>query len=426
MAMSLQDKLTKCRMQLTMDCPFFATLALRMPFKVYDNLPYVAATDGKEVMFSAQRAAELPVQDLLFVVKHEVLHVALKHVIRSARLPKHLRDIGNIAADLVVHCIMHDMQIAFPKTLSPKYEERFAGMSFEEVFNILMKEMPPQQKQQQSVGGGAGSGGDGGQSDESEDSDQNSGQQSSGPSKSSNGKYSDFNDFGGITVTETDETKIDELEREITARVDTATKMNSAELNKSRGTLPGSLLIALNKLYPKKTDWRTQLSWFFTQTGEPDYSYMHPDRRYSDSPFIVPGLYETEDINNLVIAVDQSGSCLGFTDDFFSHMMSIVDLSTTQVHVLVFDTKVRKHFVINKYEKGELDLEAGGGTDFRPVFDWVKDNLEQDPCCMVFLTDTYGEWPKEAPSYPLLITVPEKFADSGLYLPNYGTVIKVD
>ena len=46
-------------------------------------------------------------------------------------------------------------------------------------------------------------------------------------------------------------------------------------------------------------------------------------------------------------------------------------------------------------------MKGGGGTDFRPVFDYVQQHGYQ-PSCMIFLTDLYGDFPKHAPEYPVM------------------------
>jgi len=44
---------------------------------------------------------------------------------------------------------------------------------------------------------------------------------------------------------------------------------------------------------------------------------------------------------------------------------------------------------------------GGGGTDHRPVFDWIE-NEGMDPACLICLTDMYSTFPAHAPDYPVL------------------------
>jgi len=45
------------------------------------------------------------------------------------------------------------------------------------------------------------------------------------------------------------------------------------------------------------------------------------------------------------------------------------------------------------------DLPGGGGTDFRPVFDWVE-HENRTPNMLVYFTDAEGDFPKVPPNYP--------------------------
>jgi len=53
------------------------------------------------------------------------------------------------------------------------------------------------------------------------------------------------------------------------------------------------------------------------------------------------------------------------------------------------------------------DLEGGGGTDFRPVFDWVE-HENRSPNMLVYFTDAEGDFPKVPPNYPVIWLVKGK------------------
>ncbi|MCB1876115.1 MAG: hypothetical protein KDH88_09080, partial [Chromatiales bacterium] len=44
---------------------------------------------------------------------------------------------------------------------------------------------------------------------------------------------------------------------------------------------------------------------------------------------------------------------------------------------------------------------GGGGTDFRPVFDWL-DEQGQQPQLLVYFTDAQGQFPPHEPNYPVI------------------------
>jgi predicted metal-dependent peptidase len=50
---------------------------------------------------------------------------------------------------------------------------------------------------------------------------------------------------------------------------------------------------------------------------------------------------------------------------------------------------------------------GGGGTSFVPVFDWIVRHGQQ-PDTLLYFTDADGEFPQEAPNYPVLWLVKGK------------------
>ena len=53
------------------------------------------------------------------------------------------------------------------------------------------------------------------------------------------------------------------------------------------------------------------------------------------------------------------------------------------------------------------ELSGGGGTDFRPVFDWVaREHITPD--LLVFFTDAQGRFPDLEPGYPVVWLVKGK------------------
>jgi predicted metal-dependent peptidase len=49
----------------------------------------------------------------------------------------------------------------------------------------------------------------------------------------------------------------------------------------------------------------------------------------------------------------------------------------------------------------ELEPKGGGGTDFRPVFEWVNEN-QIAPVCLIYLTDLCCHSYPAIPEYPVL------------------------
>ena len=150
-------------------------------------------------------------------------------------------------------------------------------------------------------------------------------------------------------------------------------------------------------------DWRELLRHFIEKDTRSDYAWLPPNRRWLSSGICMPGLHSKEP-GQVVVAVDTSGSI----DDrllarFGAEVSGLLEDYDTAIHVVYCDTRVQG---AETFERQDLPLKlnpvGGGGTDFRPVFDWVAEqNLE--PCCLAYLTDLQcNRFPSQAPDYPLL------------------------
>ena len=121
------------------------------------------------------------------------------------------------------------------------------------------------------------------------------------------------------------------------------------------------------------------------------------------SPATSPFLRSPPTVGEIAIAVDCSGSVnsrqLGLFQEEIRSILA--GQRPSLVHVLYFDAAVQK---VETYQAGEpisLVPVGGGGTDFRPCFDWLR---EQGivPATLVFLTDLCGTTPSEPPPYPVI------------------------
>ena len=69
-----------------------------------------------------------------------------------------------------------------------------------------------------------------------------------------------------------------------------------------------------------------------------------------------------------------------------------------------FDTK-------NKFNLNKLEPKGGGGTSFKPPFEWINDNLikkGKNPAFVIYFTDAYGDAPRK--------TEVRKYADRVLWV----------
>ena len=105
----------------------------------------------------------------------------------------------------------------------------------------------------------------------------------------------------------------------------------------------------------------------------------------------------------VAIAVDCSGSVKERQLRLFeAEIRSILEGQRPErVHVLYFDSCVQQAESFGPGDPISLRPIGGGGTRFGPCFEWLAAR-HIHPQTLVFLTDLYGEFPLQAPDYPVL------------------------
>jgi predicted metal-dependent peptidase len=116
-----------------------------------------------------------------------------------------------------------------------------------------------------------------------------------------------------------------------------------------------------------------------------------------DSPFNAPifqstGLVcagrRTRNAGDIVLVLDTSGSIGQATyDRFLQEAQAVLDeLKPERMHLLSVSHEVADAVTLEAGDTVPTKLKGGGGTLFRPAFDWVRENV-YDPDVMVYLTD---------------------------------------
>ena len=97
-----------------------------------------------------------------------------------------------------------------------------------------------------------------------------------------------------------------------------------------------------------------------------------------------------------------------------------------KIYVAYCDAQLQGTLELEPGDTPKWKPRGGGGTDFRPVFEWVeKEGIE--PVCMVFMTDCMGSFPSEEPPYPVLwLSTIEPSKLHASYTPPFGEVVFLD
>jgi predicted metal-dependent peptidase len=134
-------------------------------------------------------------------------------------------------------------------------------------------------------------------------------------------------------------------------------------------------------------DWRAILRDFVAATAPSDCRWMPPNRRFVASGLYLPSV-ERRGLGEIVIAVDTSGSIGKLELEQFAGEISAIseEAQPEAIHVVYCDAAVQSTQEFTASEPARLEPRGGGGTDFRPVFEWVAKN-DIAPVCLIYLTD---------------------------------------
>lgn len=392
------------------DFPFFGVFILDTPVKITDSVP-TAATNGKIIMVNPEFIEHIyekhNLDCVLGVFIHEVLHMVLMHVFRKENRDQ-LR--WNFATDAEVNCnIIDKMRIPLPD--GAVRLEDIDGKVAEEIYKMFPEPPPFEMFDSHEFWGmtqdsdGDDNSSSGGDNEKQEGKDGKSGDKDGGEQKKDggNGKNEKTGKFRKMTASE-----MKAAERDMQKKIVTA-----YNVSKSRGDLPDSIKRLVEELTSPQHDWRSILAQFIQPTNN-DYSFCPPDRRFSNYDFSLPSLSD-ESLNNIVIAVDTSGSIdENMLTKFVSEALGILHCyPSVKAHFGVCDAALHEWVEVDTSTSTEKILNAlkgGGGTDFRPVFEKAEKDFNK-PSAMIFCTDTDGYFPEKHPDYPVLWVIPKEYKE---------------
>ena len=337
---------------------FFGLLLMHMRFALDDSIK-TAATDGERIIFGPRFLDSLSDRELAFILMHEIMHVALRHVSRNGDR----NDFKfNIACDIVVNSNilqsagMDLRSITLDRYgesmhLTPKGDEGFKYTA-EEVYEML----PP-------------SGG-----------------------KPKAGAFADDHSRWGAS----DDEALDAL---WDSRIRDAYEAAKSR-GKSTGNLPAGIERALKDLLESKTDWRVLLNDFI-QEEVVDYSFLPPDRRFADSPFLLPDFNDTEAVvRNILFMIDTSAS---MTEEevtqAYSEVKGAIDQFGGKLEGWLgfFDAKVVPPVPFtDENEFRVIRPKGGGGTSFEAIFRYVREEMvDMEIASIIILTDGFAPFPEK-------------------------------
>jgi len=399
--MTYQEKIAKAKAKLMLEHPYFGTVASSLKLEKNNEI-LTFSSNGEVMRYNSEYLERLSLEEVEFVMANGAMHAVLQHQERVAERTKWL---WQTASDYVVNSMlvkngMHLPQYAY-------FEEKFDGMYVEEVYEYLRAEMMDnsdhsmEQEREQIT-------------DSDDTGVENIHMQKEHTPDINAKETKDENDAEDKEEEEAPSPDVEDLSEEMKERLE-----QIFQKLKRQGNLPKELHLLVPEYFSYKVDWREFLYGYIASYAKTSYSFNPPNMKYLYRGIYLPSL--SSDLLRIVVAVDTSGSVdeelLGTFLGEVSSMMQ--QYPNYEIDLITADAKVQSHKTFLPGEVLDYDISGGGGTDFRPVFEYIDQYIDYSTVLLYF-TDGQGTFPKDEPTYNVLWIMPEM-----LEVP-FGEVVVLD
>jgi predicted metal-dependent peptidase len=364
------ERMKQARARLVLNQLFFGSASMGLRFVADENCA-TAYTDGRIIGFSPAFIDSFSdIAHVEFIVCHETLHCLMMHPLR---LQGREHRLANIAMDYVINGICKRAGLKLPKECLYDDKLSASNMSFEIVYALLAKE--EKEKKAKAGNGGQGSG-------------------SGRLEPWQMGEVREAKSASGHEMSEAERAQL-ENDWKLAAAKALAQARNA-------GTVPAGMERLIKDLTVKKRDLEDVLRDFMVRTFDGDYTWGSPNKRHIIRDIYLPSI-KGGSIPLIAMVMDTSGSIDQEQVSYFqAKVNSVLSEFNTTVRVIYCDS--------HAYDGGEftnndlplkLKPKGGGGTNFRPPFQFIEEH-DIEPTCMIYYTDGYcSAFPNE-PDYPVL------------------------
>lgn len=331
-------KLAKARTQIVLAHPFIGSIALNMNFRLDENIPARAMTNGKECVFKPSAIDTWTDEECQFVVAHECFHPMLMH---NFRLNNRNPSKWNRAGDYVINELLTLEQVGkMPANVLQNSAIYAAGNgSTDGIYAIL----PDEEDDSEGDNGGMG---------------------------------------GDIQYGQGSPAELEEQAQEMQVLA-----AQAAQAARMQGALSAHMERFVKDLLNPKVPWADVLNRFMVRNKTDQRTFARPSRRFISSGLYLPTI-SGESMGEIAVAVDCSGSISEEDINQFAAEITKIkdDLRPTKIHVIYFDTQVSHMDTYLPEDELDIRPHGGGGTDFAPIFEHMLEH-DIEPAAFVCLTD---------------------------------------
>ena len=356
--MNIDEKISQAKAKLLVQYPYFGTIASKLELKQNDDIQ-AFKSDGKKLEYSSDFLSRLELSEMEFVFANGAMHASLAHEQRKSNRSAWL---WQLATDYAINDMLVENGMSRPDEAT--YSKRFSGLYAEEIYAELKEDILRDELEYEA--------------DDEDDIENND-------SELDTDKQSQILE--------------EQLFEEFTKAV--------LQAEEKRNSLPKTIerFFDFNKY--QKINWRDELRLAIDKFHKDDYTLIPPNKK-----FLYMGIYLPSSVSNrfqLVIAVDSSGSVQEeLLNEFLSEVnFLMLSIQNFQIDLLVCDDKIHSHNTFYSGDSLEVNLAGSGGTDFVPVFDFIKEKLPNTKLLLYF-TDLEGKFPHVQPNYDVKWVSPKE------------------
>ncbi|MCW9027187.1 MAG: VWA-like domain-containing protein [Thiovulaceae bacterium] len=354
--MSLTDKISKAKAKLLVDYPFFGSLASRVDIIKNDDIEAFKSDESK-LEYSSSFIDNASIEELEFVLANSAMHASLSHKNRKNNRSGWL---WQMATDYAINDMLVESGLQRP--YQAHYSERFEGLYAEEIYALLKDDILRDDEDLEY------------EADNADDIEKDDSKQNNETKKESS----------------TEQILNDQLFEEFV--------LSEIQKEKDDSRFPEAIKRFFSLDAKGKIDWRDELRDAIDRYARDDFTLIPPNKKYLYMGFYLPSAIS--ETFNLVVAIDSSGS---IDDELLSEFLSelnylMLSVPKYKIEVLICDDKIHSHNTFYTGDTLEVDVKGGAGTDFRPVFSFIDENLE-DTNLLLYFSDMDGIFPKDEPNY---------------------------
>lgn len=299
--MDANTAILNAKIGLTVKSPFFSTFTLNTPTSLRET-GFLAATDGKEIYYSAE-VATCPPPKVMGLLAHECMHIMLHHFCRCGWRDKRL---WNMAADYAINWVLAEAKFDLPK--GALLDDKYSGSAEENYDKLIQDGVSPPEDAPGDI-------------------------------------------LPDDSITPADMARV----LQVTAQ--------AAAMARATGTLKGALERLVETALKSTVPWQDIFREYMTTCTAPaDETWSRRNRRYE---VILPAKLSRR-LGMLGIIIDTSGSIgEQEVAEALGHVQGMAEVMFEHMCVMCADADITTTRLLDSGDDIQIDIVGGGGTDMR-------------------------------------------------------------